>query len=63
MTDIVDRLRDQQSKWMTPILDEAAIEIETLRKLSGHLLDDELNEAMGLLLEHPHLQELLKTVD
>jgi hypothetical protein len=31
MTDVVERLRDQQSKFMTPILGEAADEIERLR--------------------------------
>jgi hypothetical protein len=30
MTDLVDRLREQQSKFMTPILGQAANEIERL---------------------------------
>jgi hypothetical protein len=36
MTDIVTRLRDQQTKHMTPIMGQAADEIEELRRqLSG----------------------------
>jgi hypothetical protein len=40
MDDVVERLRDQQSKFMTPILVEAAGEIERLRVELRHCINE-----------------------
>lgn len=50
MSDVVKRLRDQQSKWMTPLLGNAADEIEDLRKVLSDIL---LHAVL-----HPEIPEL-----
>ena len=58
MSDIVDRLRDQQTNFMTPIFNQAADEIDLLRGLARFLLDDDANGAMAMMAEHDSLREL-----
>lgn len=57
MTDLVKRLRDQQTKWMTPLLGNAANRIAEL-EAEVDLLWEALEEAIYLL--DPEPEDILK---